>query len=73
MLRRLHSALDEFEHYRDFDYLVVNSRIEKAVLQVQSIIAAQRLTVNRQERNCADLLANLQVQLQKMQEGIDFT
>lgn len=73
MLRRLHSALDEFEHYRDFDYLVVNSRVEEAVLQVQSIIAAQRLTVKRQERDCADLLVNLRAQLQKMQEGVDFT
>ena len=32
ILKRLKSALGEFEHYKDFDYLVVNGNVDEAVL-----------------------------------------
>jgi guanylate kinase len=40
--RRLERARQEIEHYRDYDYLVVNDDIERAGQQVQAIARAVR-------------------------------
>ena len=70
--RRLQSALEEFEHYQEFDYLVVNRELEGVTEEVHAIIKAERLKVGRQEHHCAEILADLRKDMQKIKEGVDF-
>lgn len=45
--KRMAKAADEISHWAEYDYIVVNHRIEQAVADVQAILAAERL---RRER-----------------------
>ncbi|MEC8806682.1 MAG: guanylate kinase [Pseudomonadota bacterium] len=45
---RMAKASDEISHYREYDYIVVNDDLERAVGAVQSILAAERLRRDRQ-------------------------
>lgn len=56
---RLKQAKDEIVHYRDFDYLVVNDDFDRAVQDLASIVRAERLQLNVQEKRSAELLAEL--------------
>ena len=64
MARRLQNALQEFSHYREFDYLVVNENLDTAVQQVQAIIHAERLKTKRQEQKYAGLVQKLHLEMQ---------
>ena len=44
---RLANARAEMEHWRDYDYIVVNDDLDKAFLQVESIVTAERLRRDR--------------------------
>ncbi len=57
--RRLAAARREIEHYREFDYLVVNERFEEALADLQAIVRAERLRLPRQRDRHAALLAAL--------------
>jgi guanylate kinase len=46
--KRLANARNEIEHWRDYDYVVINRDLDRAYQQVLSIIAAERL---RRDRN----------------------
>lgn len=46
---RLRNARVEMEHYRDFDYLVLNDDVERAATQLASIVYAERARRPRQE------------------------
>ena len=41
-------AADEMSHYREYNYIIVNHDIEESVGQVQIILEAERLRINRQ-------------------------
>ncbi len=41
-------APDEMSHYREYNYIIVNYEIEDSVRQVQTILEAERLRINRQ-------------------------
>ena len=41
-------AADEFSHYRESDYILVNRDIDLAVAQVKAILQAERLRRDRQ-------------------------
>jgi guanylate kinase len=56
--RRLAGARTEIAHWREFDYLVVNERLESAVADIRSILRAARLATPRQTAIAA-LLAGL--------------
>ncbi|MBU0455638.1 MAG: guanylate kinase [Pseudomonadota bacterium] len=58
--RRLSEAELEMQHYKEFDYLVVNDFFEEAVHQLQSIIYAERCRLSRQEQQLASLIKSLQ-------------
>ena len=44
---RLHNARLELEHWRDYDYVVVNDDLEEAFSSVKSIVTAERLHRDR--------------------------
>jgi guanylate kinase len=45
--RRLANARREIEHWRDYDYVVINLDLDRAYQQVLSIVAAERLRRDR--------------------------
>lgn len=45
---RMAKASDEISHYREYDYIVVNDDLDRAVGFVRSILAAERLRRDRQ-------------------------
>ena len=47
MQRRLATARSEASSYTDYDYVVVNDRLEQAVVRLQEIIAAERSRTHR--------------------------
>ncbi|MEC8063842.1 MAG: guanylate kinase [Pseudomonadota bacterium] len=61
--QRLSSALQEFEHYPEFDYLIINDRLEQSIAEVSAIIVAERLKTARQTARCKDLVHDLQKQM----------
>lgn len=57
--RRMRDAVTEMSHYAEFDYLVVNDDFQQALNQLKSIVTANRLTTERQQRQLAALLPQL--------------
>lgn len=57
--RRMSNAVAEMNHYREFEYLLVNDDFDKTLHQLKSIIIANRLLQNRQQQFLAPLLQNL--------------
>ncbi|OGV31489.1 MAG: guanylate kinase [Legionellales bacterium RIFCSPHIGHO2_12_FULL_35_11] len=56
---RMEKAQDELNHYVEFDYIVVNDDFMRAVLELQSIVIANRACLARQAINLKKLLALL--------------
>lgn len=54
---RLRNARDEVEHYREFDYLLINDDADRAAAQLASIIYAERARRSRQEQAAQEVLA----------------
>ncbi len=55
---RLHNARGEVEHYREFDYVIINDDATRASAQLASIIYAERARRERQEQAAARVLAS---------------
>ncbi|PSJ61024.1 guanylate kinase [Kumtagia ephedrae] len=45
--RRLQNARLEIEHWRDYDYVVINRDLDRAFAQVRAVVAAERLRRDR--------------------------
>ena len=45
---RMSKAADEISHYREYDYILINRDIDRAVQQVKAILQAERLRRDRQ-------------------------
>lgn len=56
---RMHKAQDELEHYKEFDYLIVNDDFSRASADLCSIITASRLTLEKQQKKQTHLLSML--------------
>ncbi|KTD16744.1 guanylate kinase [Legionella jordanis] len=56
---RMKKAQDELSHYSEFDYLIVNDDFDKAALELQAIVIANRLKIQRQEQQQGKLLSFL--------------
>jgi guanylate kinase len=56
---RMQAAVAEMSHYPEADYLIVNDDFEVALLDLQSIVRAARLALQRQQQLHADLLREL--------------
>jgi guanylate kinase len=54
---RLQNSRGEVEHYKEFDYLVLNDDVERAATQLASIVYAERARRPRQERLAERVLA----------------
>ena len=46
--KRMAKAADEISHYREYDYIVVNEKLDVAVANVRAILASERLRRDRQ-------------------------
>jgi guanylate kinase len=46
--QRMSKASDEMSHYREYNYVIVNDEIEASVQQVQTILATERMHIERQ-------------------------
>ncbi len=57
--RRMQDAVNEMQHYAEFDYLIVNDDFQQALVEIKSIIIANRMKLNRQQQKQGDLLAEL--------------
>ena len=59
---RMAKAADEMSHWAEYDYVVINSDIDRAFAEVRSILAAERLKRERQTGLSA-FVRNLQAKL----------
>lgn len=57
--RRLQEAVNEMQHYTEFNYLVINDVFVQALAELQTIVLNQRLRVTRQSQRHANLLQQL--------------
>lgn len=57
--RRMEEAISEMSHYVDSHWLVVNDDFERALSELNGIIASQRLRTQKQRQRYQDLLENL--------------
>jgi guanylate kinase len=57
---RLNNARTEVEHYREFDYVLINDEVERAARLLASIIYAERARRERQEYLARRVLATFQ-------------
>jgi guanylate kinase len=58
LLLRLRNARGEVEHYREFDYVIINDEVERAAGQLASVIYAERARRERQEPAAERVLAS---------------
>jgi guanylate kinase len=56
---RLAKAKQDISHYEEFDYLVVNDDLDKAVSELTTIIKSMKLGVKQQKNNLKKLLRQL--------------
>lgn len=55
--QRLAAAASEVAHYMEFDYLIVNDKLEHALQDLQTIVRSQHLSRGKQAMRYAKLLA----------------
>jgi guanylate kinase len=59
---RMAKAADEMSHWAEYDYVVINTDIDRAFAEVRSILAAERLKRERQT-GLSDFVRRLQAEL----------
>jgi len=59
---RMATAAEEMSHWAEYDYVVINTDIDRAFAEVQTILAAERLKRERQT-GLSDFVRRLQAQL----------
>lgn len=50
IVKRLEAAREEIRCVEDYDYAVINDTVEQAVLEIESILAAEKLRVSRDNK-----------------------
>ncbi len=50
IVKRLEAAREEIRCVEDYDYVVINDTVEQAVLEIESILAAEKLRVSRDNK-----------------------
>lgn len=58
---RMAKAMNEISHYDEYDYVIINEHFEQALLDLQSILRAERLSKTYQQQAQAALLHRLLV------------
>lgn len=64
MKRRLNVAIDEIRHYREYDYVLVNDRLEECVKELKGVIRANRARINRADAVAQSILKSFEQQQQ---------
>ena len=59
---RMASAQEEISHYKEFDYIVINSDFEQALAEIRAIIAATNLGKCRQSAYYDEFVAQIMAQ-----------
>jgi guanylate kinase len=59
---RMATATDEMSHWGDYDYVVINTDLDRAFTEVQTILAAERLKRERQT-GLSEFIRRLQAQV----------
>ena len=44
----MNKAMDEISHWNEFDYVIINHQLNKAIEEIESILASERLKTDRQ-------------------------
>ena len=60
--RRLRDAVSDMSHHNEFEFIVINDDFERALLDLRSVITAQRLRLSASQRRLARLLPELLAQ-----------
>jgi len=42
------AALDEISHWKEFDYVIINNKLDLAIYEAESILSCERLKTKRQ-------------------------
>jgi guanylate kinase len=64
LMLRLKNSRGEVEHYREFQYVIINDDADRAAAQLASIIYAERARVARQEEATQRVLASFKQTLE---------
>ncbi len=59
--KRMEKAADEISHYDEYDYVIINADFDQALVDLEHILRAERLTVNYQKMQNAALIHQLLV------------
>lgn len=46
--KRMDAALDEISHWKEFDYVIINNKLDLAIHEAESILSCERLKTKRQ-------------------------
>ncbi|QCI16097.1 guanylate kinase [Buchnera aphidicola] len=57
--KRMEKAVDEMEHYSEYDYIVINDNFKQAVNDLKTIINAEHLCLLQQRNKYNTLISNL--------------
>jgi len=57
--RRMRDAVNEMQHYAEYDFLVINDNFQLALADLRSIISSERLRLDPQQQIHSALLAEL--------------
>ncbi len=57
--RRLQAACDEIDHVAEFDYVIINDRLDEAVRQLTAVVVAAGLRCGRQLERHQDMINQL--------------
>jgi guanylate kinase len=60
--RRLAMAIDELRHYREYDYVLVNDRLEECVKELRGVIRAARARMDRADAVAQSILKTFEQQ-----------
>ncbi|WP_233116528.1 guanylate kinase [Aggregatibacter actinomycetemcomitans] len=56
---RMAKAMSEISHYNEYDYVIVNDNFEQALVDLQAILRAERLTLTHQQQENQGLIEQL--------------
>lgn len=56
---RMAKAVEQMQHYADYDYLIVNDDFDIALSDLKTIVRAERLTLRRQQTRHGSLISKL--------------
>ena len=56
---RLSCAVEDMQHYVNFDYIIINDDFNKALHELEAVITANRLVLSQQAKRHQNLIQDL--------------